>query len=124
MPTVLYVEDNADNVELVGRVCESMGHKMLAASNGLSGLEMAEGHHPDLILLDINLPDIDGYEVARRLRANPETTATPIMAVTANALTGDNEKALNAGCNYYIVKPVIIGELRRKIMAFLPAVAA
>jgi CheY-like chemotaxis protein len=119
MTTVLYIEDNPDNVELVDRICEAMGHKMLVAINGNMGLALAEASLPDLILLDINLPDLDGYEIARRLRAHPLTQATPIVAVTANALKGDNDRAIEAGCNDYVAKPVIIGDLRRKMMTYL-----
>lgn len=120
MSTVLYIEDNPDNVELVDRICEALGHKMLVAINGSMGLAIAEANQPDLILLDINLPDLDGYEIARRLRAHPLTQVTPIVAVTANALKGDSDKAIEAGCNDYVAKPVIIGDLRRKMAAFLP----
>lgn len=119
MSTVLYIEDNPDNVELVDRVCESLGHKMLVAINGTLGLAMAEASLPDLILLDINLPDLDGYEIARRLRAHPLTQVTPIVAVTANALKGDSDRAMEAGCNDYIAKPVIIGDLRKKMALYL-----
>ena len=80
---------------------------------------MAETEHPDLILLDINLPDIDGYEVARRLRANKNNLYVPIIAITANALKGDAEKALSAGCDVYMSKPVNIRELRAHVVGLL-----
>lgn len=118
---ILYIEDNADNMRLVDRVVENLGYQLFWAPNGLQGLEMVISHQPELILLDINLPDIDGYEVARRLRADPAHATLPIIAITANALKGDDIKAREAGCNAYIAKPLLIGELRRQILAMLPA---
>src|SRR4030095_16711451 len=93
---ILYIEDNPDNTMLVRRALEARGYKLLHAPTGLKGVEVAENEKIDLILLDSNLPDIDGYEVARRLRSNGkrELTTVPIIAVTANALKGDAEKAL------------------------------
>jgi two-component system cell cycle response regulator DivK len=120
---VLYIEDNPDNMVLVQRALESRGYKLLKAENGLTGVTMAEQENVDLILLDINLPDIDGYEVARRLRANSKLAlkTVPIIAVTANALKGDAEKALNAGCDVYMSKPINIRELWARVEAFLPS---
>ena len=120
---ILYIEDNPDNMLLVRRVLESAGYILLEAKNGLEGLAVAEGQIVDLILLDINLPDIDGYEVARRLRASKENRLayTPIIAITANALRGDAEKALNAGCDVYMAKPINIRELRARVEAFVPS---
>src|SRR5574340_440467 len=110
---ILYIEDNPDNMLLVKRVLQARGYTVLEARNGLEGVSMAEANSPDLILLDINLPDIDGYEVARRLRAsgNAKLTYVPIIAITANALRGDAEKALEAGCDVYMSKPINIREL-------------
>jgi two-component system cell cycle response regulator DivK len=118
---VLYIEDNGDNVLLVQRALQSKGYDFFSALNGLSGLAKAEADHPDLILLDINLPDIDGYEVARRLRANDALHRVPIIAITANALKGDADKALAAGCDVYIPKPINLRELWTQIAALLPA---
>src|SRR5512139_3699199 len=113
MAKVLYIEDNPDNMQLVQRVITALGHQFLWAANGWGGLSMAEDERPDLILLDINLPDIDGYEVARRLRANKNYLLhVPIIAITANALKGDADRALSAGCDVYMSKPVNIRELR------------
>jgi len=121
MATVLYIEDNPDNMLLVQRAITALRHKFLWAANGLEGLDMAESEQPDLILLDINLPDIDGYEVARRLRSNKNGMLhVPIIAITANALQGDAEKALSAGCDVYMSKPVNIRELWARVTAFLP----
>jgi two-component system cell cycle response regulator DivK len=120
MAKVLYVEDNPDNMQLVQRVITALGHQFIWAADGLSGVSMAESEHPDLILLDINLPDIDGHEVARRLRANKNHLMyVPIIAITANALKGDAEKALAAGCDVYMSKPLDIRELRAHVMGFL-----
>jgi len=119
---VLYIEDNHDNMMLVQRALEARGYRLLKAMNGLSGLEVAEQQDVDLILLDINLPDIDGYEVARRLRRSSKATLahTPIIAITANALKGDAEKALDAGCDVYMSKPINIRELWARVEAFVP----
>ena len=121
-PNVLYIEDNPDNTMLVRRALEARGYNLLHAPNGLKGVEVAENEKIDLILLDINLPDIDGYEVARRLRSNSkrELTTVPIIAVTANALKGDAEKALDAGCDVYMSKPINIRELWARVEAFVP----
>ncbi|MEB2332926.1 MAG: response regulator [Anaerolineaceae bacterium] len=121
--TILYVEDNPDNTMLVKRALESRGYKLLDSPTGINGVAIAETEDVDLILLDINLPDIDGYEVARRLRASKKTRLahTPIIAITANALKGDAEKALEAGCDVYMSKPINIRELWARVEAFLPA---
>ena len=120
---ILYIEDNPDNTTLVKRALESRGYKLLHSANGTRGVAMAESEDVALILLDINLPDIDGYEVARRLRSSTkrELTSIPIIAVTANALKGDAEKALNAGCDVYMSKPINIRELWARVEAFVPA---
>ena len=119
---ILYIEDNPDNMRLVQRALESRGYRLLQARNGLEGVSVAESEQVDLILLDINLPDIDGYEVARRLRASHkrELASTPIIAVTANALKGDAERALEAGCDVYMSKPINIRELWARVEAFVP----
>ncbi len=120
--TILYIEDNPDNRLLVKRALEARGYEFMGAVNGKEGLDLTTGKQPDIILLDINLPDIDGYEVARRIRAlnTPYTAYVPIIAVTANALKGDAEKALAAGCNVYMSKPINIRELWARVEAFLP----
>ncbi len=119
---VLYIEDNPDNMMLVKRALEARGYRLLQAVNGLSGVDVAEHEDVDLILLDINLPDIDGYEVARRLRSSSKIALArvPIIAITANALKGDAEKALNAGCDVYMSKPINIRELWARVEAFVP----
>lgn len=122
---ILYIEDNPDNMLLVQRALESRGYHLLKAMKGEAGIAIAESQQVDLILLDINLPDIDGYEVARRLRtsAKRELSKVPIIAVTANALKGDAEKALDAGCDVYMSKPINIRELWARVEAFVPAPA-
>jgi two-component system cell cycle response regulator DivK len=122
--TILYIEDNPDNMMLVRRALEARGYKLLPANNGMNGVKMAESEEVDLILLDINLPDIDGYEVARRIRGSNKKNAltyVPIIAVTANALKGDAEKALAAGCDVYMSKPINIRELWARVEAFVPS---
>ena len=120
---ILYIEDNPDNMMLVKRALESRGYTLLEAKNGREGVAAAEKYELDLILLDINLPDIDGYEVARRLRGSvkPTLAYTPIIAITANALKGDAEKALASGCDVYMSKPINIRELWARVEAFVPA---
>ncbi len=120
---ILYIEDNPDNMMLVRRALESRGYKLLQAMTGELGVSTAEQEEVDLILLDINLPDIDGYEVARRLRNSGKKALSyvPIIAVTANALKGDAEKALAAGCDVYMSKPINIRELWARVEAFVPS---
>jgi len=120
---ILYIEDNPDNMTLVKRALESRGYALLPAVNGMEGITLAEQEEVNLILLDINLPDIDGYEVARRLRNSTKTTLayTPIIAITANALKGDAEKALSSGCAVYLSKPINIRELWARVETFIPA---
>ena len=119
---VLYIEDNPDNTMLVRRALEARGYKLLHSVTGINGVNMAEIEEVSLILLDINLPDIDGYEVARRLRSSSKRALStiPIIAITANALKGDAEKALNAGCDVYMSKPINIRELWARVEAFVP----
>lgn len=120
---ILYIEDNPDNMMLVQRALEARGYRLLKAAKGLDGIRIAENEQVDLILLDINLPDIDGYEVARRLRSSSKhaLASVPIIAVTANALKGDAERALQAGCDVYMSKPINIRELWARVEAFVPS---
>lgn len=119
---ILYIEDNPDNTILVRRALEARGYKLLHAPNGVKGVALAESEEIELVLLDINLPDIDGYEVARRLRASGKRSlgSVPIIAVTANALKGDAQRALDAGCDVYMSKPINIRELWARVEAFVP----
>ncbi len=118
---ILCIEDNPDNMLLVRRVLQARGYTVLEARNGVQGLEIAESQDVDLILLDINLPDLDGYTVAQRLRSSEkhDLAYTPIIAITANALRGDAEKALDAGCDVYMSKPINIRELWARVEAFV-----
>ena len=120
---ILYIEDNPDNMLLVKRVLVARGYNLIEAENGMKGIAAAENQDVDLILLDINLPDIDGYEVARRLRSNPKRKLAhiPIIAITANALKGDAAKALDAGCDLYMAKPIDIQQLLERIETFIPS---
>jgi len=115
--TVLCIEDHPDNMTLVRRVLQSESYNLIEASTGFQGLSLAESQDIDLILLDINLPDIDGYEVARRLRVSSKIALArkPIIALTANAMKGDGQKALEAGCDVYMTKPINIQELLDKV---------
>ena len=119
---ILYVEDNPDNMRLVKRALGAKGYTVHEATNGLEGLKKADELNPDVILLDINLPDIDGYEVARRLRQSENSALhyVPVIAITANALKGDAEKALAAGCDVYMAKPINVRELWARVDAFNP----
>lgn len=108
--TVLYIEDHPDNMTLVRRILDSESYTLIEAKTGFQGIFIAENQDVDVILLDINLPDIDGYEVARRLRTSKKAALAhiPIVAVTANAMKDDAQKALEAGCNLYMSKPINI----------------
>jgi len=116
---VLYIEDDLPNRTLVKRVLEAEGYGVLEADSGERGLRVARIGRPALILVDINMPDMDGYEVTSRLRAMPELANVPIIAVTANVMKGDREKTLAAGCSGYIQKPIDVDELPVQLAAFL-----
>lgn len=103
---VLLIEDNEQNRYLLTFLLERSGHQVTAANDGLAGIRQAQQHHPDVILLDIQLPTMHGYDVARGLRQIPVLSQTPIIAVTSYAMPGDREKALAAGCDNYIEKPI------------------
>lgn len=103
---ILYIEDNEQNLYLVRFILEKHGYEVLSATDGQEGIALADTARPDLILLDIQLPRMDGYAVARHLRTNPGLAAVPIVAVTSYAMAGDRDKALAAGCTGYIEKPI------------------
>ena len=103
---ILYIEDNEQNLYLVTFILEKHGYEVHAALDGQDGIDLASRINPDLILLDIQLPLMDGYAVARQLRTNPDLAVIPIVAVTSYAMAGDREKALGAGCTGYIEKPI------------------
>lgn len=119
MAIILYIEDNYQNLRLVRKMLEVGGHNMIEAVNGMNGLSMAAEQVPDLILVDINLPDIDGVEVTRQLKLNPNLSHIPVVALTANAMYGQKELYLEAGCDGYIAKPVSKKELLSTVEHFL-----
>jgi two-component system cell cycle response regulator DivK len=116
---ILYIEDNPENRLLMRRVLMAEGYLVEEAADGNSGLQKASESPPDLILMDINLPEIDGYEVTARLKQLPNMSGVPIIAVTANVMKGDREKTLAAGCDGYIQKPIDIDLLPSQIESFL-----
>ena len=117
--TILYIEDNPDNRLLIRRVLNAEGYTVQEASNASSALTALETMRPDLILMDINLPDMDGYTLTAHIRALPNLGLVPIVALTANVMKGDRERSLEAGCDGYIQKPVDIDTLTQQIERFL-----
>ena len=116
---ILYIEDNPGNRMLVQRILLVEDYDVFEAEDGPIGIEIALREKPDLILMDMNLPDLDGYELTRRMRAIPELATIPIIAMTANVMQGDREKTLAAGCSGYIPKPIDVDELPNQIARFL-----
>ena len=116
---ILYVEDNFQNKRLVRKILSARGFEVLEADDGLTGVEIANREVPDLILMDISLPGIDGVEATRRIKAYPETATIPIVALTANAMRGDRERFLAAGCDDYLPKPISTTDLINMIGKFL-----
>jgi two-component system cell cycle response regulator DivK len=116
---ILYIEDNADNRVLVKRVLEAEGYQVLEAQDGPAGIELAQQEHPALILVDINMPEMDGYEVTRRLKAMERFRDVPIVALTAKVMKGDRDKTLEAGCSGYIQKPIDVDLLPSQLAAHL-----
>lgn len=119
MATLLIVEDNEMNRDMLSRRLQRRGFTTIIATDGEMGVAMARSETPDLILMDMSLPVIDGWEASRQLKADPATTAIPIIALTAHAMTSDRDKALQAGCNDYDTKPVDLPRLLGKIDALL-----
>ena len=117
---ILYVEDNDDNIFIMHRRLTRWGHTVLIARDGRDGVAMARSEHPDLIVMDLSLPELDGWEATRTLKSSAETKAIPILALTAHAMVRDREKALAAGCDDFATKPVNFDEVRAKIDALLP----
>lgn len=117
--TILYVEDNPDNRLLVRRVLMAEGFAVVEACNAAQARQVLESQHPDLILMDINMPDTDGYTLTSQLKALPGVKRIPIIAVTANALKGDRERSLAAGCDGYIEKPIDIDTLGSQVKRFI-----
>lgn len=119
MAKILLVEDNELNRDMLSRRLASRGYEVALAVDGESGLAMAGSEAPDLILMDMSLPILDGWEATRRLKASPDTRRIPVIALTAHAMAGDREKALQAGCDDYDTKPIELARLLGKIQALL-----
>lgn len=119
MYRVLVIEDNPANMELATVLLESAGHRIFSAENAADGISIARSEIPDLILLDIHLPDIDGFEAAAILKKDPITRSIPIIAVTAMAMRGDEAKTLAAGCDAYLSKPLHYKDLYRIIESLM-----
>lgn len=116
---ILVVEDQEDNRRILRDLLTSAGYQILEAVTGEEGVTLAERERPELILMDIQLPVMDGYEATRRIKANPALRHIPIIAITSYALSGDDEKALEAGCDAYVAKPYSPRELLAKIKQYL-----
>ena len=123
MPRILLVEDNDMNRDMLSRRLIRSGYEVFLAVDGQQGADMALSEQPDLILMDMSLPVIDGWEATRRIKANDATRRIPIIALTAHAMAGDREKAMEVGCEDYDTKPVEISRLLGKIAALLKATA-
>ena len=119
MPKILLVEDNEMNRDMLSRRLQRRGYEVLTAVDGESGLAMTRSETPALVLMDMSLPGIDGWEATRQLKADPATRAIPIIALTAHAMAGDREKALAAGCDDFDIKPIDLDRLLAKIEALL-----
>jgi two-component system, cell cycle response regulator DivK len=117
--TILNIEDNFDNRMLIRRVLVAEGYEIIEAGNAGEGLDVLKTIHPDLILMDINMPDMDGYSLTARIRSLPSFENVPIVALTANVMRGDREKSLEAGCDGYIQKPIDIDLLPQQIESYL-----
>jgi len=117
--TILYVEDNPDNRMLVRRILLSEDYSLLEATNASEALEVLKTNKPDLILMDINMPDVDGYTLTAQIKKIPGFERVPILALTANVMRGDKEKVLEAGCDGYIQKPLDFDELLKEVERFL-----
>ena len=124
MTKILYVEDNEDNVYMLSRRLKRRGYEVIVAGDGARGIELALSESPTVILMDLSLPVMDGWEASRRLKENDETRSIPIIALSAHALDGEREKALAAGCDDYDTKPVEFARLIRKIETILSKSAA
>jgi two-component system cell cycle response regulator DivK len=117
--TILYVEDNPENRLLVRRVLQAEGYGFLEAGNAPEAMDIVKTQHPDLILMDINMPEIDGYTLTSRLKSIRDLENVPIIALTANVMKGDRERTIEAGCDGYIQKPIDVDKLPQQIHNFL-----
>ena len=121
MPKLLYVEDNEMNRDMLSRRLQRRGFEVLIAADGEQGLAMAAAERPDLILMDMSLPVVDGWEATRRLKAAPDTQGIPIIGLTAHAMAADRDRCLEAGCDDYDTKPVELPRLLEKVERLLGA---
>ncbi len=119
MPKILLVEDNEMNRDMLSRRLKRRGYEVVIAIDGAAGVAMAKSEAPDLILMDMSLPVMDGWEATKTIKAHPQTQSIPTIALTAHAMSGDREKALAAGCDDYDTKPIELSRLLKKIQAFL-----
>src|SRR5436305_7522661 len=119
MAKILLVEDNEMNRDMLSRRLERRGHHLITAEDGAVGVALAKSESPDIILMDMSLPVVDGWEATRQIKAAPETKGIPVIALTAHAMAGDREKALEAGCDDYDTKPVEFSRLLAKMQALL-----
>ena len=117
---ILVVEDTEDNRQIIRDLMTSAGYELIEAATGEEGIAMAEKERPDLILMDIQLPRLDGYEATRRIKANPILRHIPIIVVTSYALSGDDVKAFEAGCDAYVTKPFVPRDLLAKVREYVP----
>ena len=119
MPRVLIIEDNEENRDALSRRLQRRGYDVVMACDGQRGVEMAKSESPDLVLMDMNMPVLDGWRASRIIRSDPATAALPIIGLTAHALTGDRKKAIEAGCSDYHTKPVDFSQLMTQIETLL-----
>jgi two-component system, cell cycle response regulator DivK len=119
MPRILVVEDNEENRDALSRRLQRRGFEVLFAADGKAGVEMSKTEKPDLVLMDMNMPELDGWEATRQIKADPAAQNIPVIALTAHAMTGDRERALEAGCTDYHTKPVEFPKLLAQIEAIL-----
>jgi len=119
MSKILLVEDNEMNSDMLSRRLQRKGHEVLVAMDGAQGVKLAQSENPDLILMDMSLPVLDGWEATQQLKALPETSGIPIIALTAHAMAGDREKCIEVGCDDYETKPVDFSRLLGKIQVLL-----
>jgi CheY-like chemotaxis protein len=124
MTRILYVEDNEDNIFMLTRRLQRKGYEVVVARDGAEGVAAARGARPALILMDLNLPILDGWEATRALKADPETRGIPVIALSAHAMDTDRDKALAAGCDDFDTKPVELPRLLEKMARLLPGAAA
>jgi two-component system cell cycle response regulator DivK len=120
MMKILYVEDDNDSVYMLKNRLSRAGFNVIIAANGAEGVAMVTSEQPDLVLMDLSLPVLDGWEATRQIKANPATRHIPVVAITANVMTGDREKAIAAGCDDFDTKPLEIARLIEKIRALVP----